>query len=99
MYLNTSIDIVAGRALNSEDEIMDYLQQVISKFKSLEDSFEIDRITVYVDLMKPDKYEEFIKRLKKEGALPYSTRGDYRYGSVKISKYGNNEFDVKIELY
>ena len=99
LYLNTSIDIVASRVLNSEDEILDYLQQVISKFKSLEDSFEIDRITVYVDLMKPDKYEEFIKRLKKEGALPYSTRSDYRYGSVKISKYGNNEFDVKIELY
>ena len=80
---NSSIDIVANRTLNSKDEILDYLLQIISKFRSLEDSFNINRLDVYISLVKPGKHE----------------KGEHCYGSLHITKRGNTDFHFEPKIY
>ena len=80
---NSSIEIVASRTLNSKDETLDYLLQIISKFRSLEDSFNINRLDVYISLVKPGKHE----------------KEEHCYGSLRITKRGNADFHFEPKIY
>ena len=92
LKLSFHLDLKASQVLNSEDEIDDYLKQVATKLKSLEDSFVINGLGLKVNLVKPDKYQEFI--YMQEGNFPDFGPSEYVYGSIKVYLNDNDKLEI-----